>query len=455
MPDIRERLNVFNHLEPPELWTEAQLREPRSPVNDEPSPAKRIGVIAIAFVIAAAGIGFVMRAKSVAPPPVSSSSPVTIPRNSIVFGSVSSDRGNAPEDLSFVQAAGGPVTSLGVVPQGDAAGEAAWSPDGDRLAFIMGPAAHVHHYAGDGDLYILDLRTWALSQITTGLAVSTPSWSPDGSQIVVVDGQGEALATMDADGTNRVVIARSRGYYERPSWSPDGSLIAFQSVPTPGNIDRTAIFTIRPDGSGERQLTNGTSSEGFPAWSPDGRLIAYAAADRLWTMSSDGSNPHPLTGSRCGVPCVFDFAPSWSPDGQHIAFVRQEEGGAARRLYVLEIGTGRTRLLTPGAAGVDSPAWRPAAPIGSRQPTQAQLRHAAKAQIAEARAVLRHLRRVLKRERRIRVLAVATGHAKRTLRAESQIQVVLTAIAETRARIASLVNTLDNATGQPSPSPAS
>jgi dipeptidyl aminopeptidase/acylaminoacyl peptidase len=449
MPDIRERLNVFNRLEPPELWTEAQLREPRSPVNDQPSPAKRIGVIAIAFLIAAAGIGFVMRARSVAPPPVSSSSPVTVPLNSIVFGSVSSGRRNAPEELSFVQAAGGPVTSLGVVPQGDAAGEATWSADGDRLAFIMGPAEHVHQYAGDGDLYILDLRTGALSQITTGLAVSTPSWSPDGSQIVLVEGQGEALATMDADGTNRVVIARSRGYYERPSWSPDGSLIAFQSAPTPGNIDRTAIFTIRPDGSGERQLTDGSNSEGFPAWSPDGRLIAYSAANRLWSMNSDGSSPHPLT--RCALPCVFDFAPAWSPDGLHLAFVRQEDGGAARRLYVLDVGTGRTRLLTPGVVWVDTPAWRP----DPRQPTQAQLRHAAKIQLAEARAVIRHLRLVLKGERRVRDLAVATGRATRASRAQSQIQVVLTTIAETRARIASLVNRLDEASGLQSPSPSS
>ena len=361
MPDIRERFNVFNHLEPPELWTEAQHREPRSAVDPAPSPAKRVGVIVIAFVIAAAGIGFVMRAKSGAPPPISSSSPLPIPPNVIVFGLVPGDHPNAPEDLSFIQPEGGPVTSLGIVPQGDAAAEAAWSPDGDRLAFVMGPAQHMHDYAGDGDLYVLDVQTQALSRLTTGLAVSYPSWSPDGSQLVFIDGQGEALATMDADGTNRIVIARSRGYYEKPAWSPDGARIAFQSVPKPGNIDRIAIFTIRPDGSGERQLTDGSSSEGFPAWSPDGRLIAYSAGDRLWMMSSDGSDPNQLT--RCALPCVADFAPSWSPDGLHIAFVRQEDGGAATRLYVLDFRTGQTRILTPGVAGVDTPAWRPSCPI--------------------------------------------------------------------------------------------
>ncbi len=137
---------------------------------------------------------------------------------------------------------------------------------------------------------------------------------------------------MRADGSDQHVIARARGYYQGPAWSPNAYVIAYQSSPgRDKNI--TAIFTIRPNGTDERQLTPGSASAGFPAWSPSGSRIAYASSNRLWVMSSHGTKPHPVT--NCRPPCVYDYAPAWSPTGSELVFVRQQDGGAARRLYVL------------------------------------------------------------------------------------------------------------------------
>ncbi|MGH2914942.1 MAG: hypothetical protein ACRDMX_08135 [Solirubrobacteraceae bacterium] len=221
-------------------------------------------------------------------------------------------------------------------------------------------------YAGDGDIYVMGADGTDVRQLTHGLDASGPAWSPDGSRIAFITGQGQGLAVMRADGTDRHVIARARGYYESPAWSPNGRMIAYQSTPH-HSIDVTAIFTIRPDGTHERQLTPASAGAGFPAWSPDGSRIAYSAGGQLWVMNSDGTRTRRLTD--CRVPCVADFAPAWSPDGSDLVFVQQENGGGARRLYILALATGAITPLTPTVRWAGSPDWRAGA-----GPTLAQLK---------------------------------------------------------------------------------
>ncbi len=192
--------------------------------------------------------------------------------------------------------------------------------------------------------------------LTEGLNASSPAWSPDGSQIAFVKNQGQELVAMRADGSNQRVVARDRGYYQSPAWSPDGRAIAYQSSPG-RDKEVTAIFTIRPDGSGERHLTPGSASAGSPAWSPRWLTDRLLGEGSTLDMNSDGTDPRQVTD--CRLPCVFDFAPAWSPNGSDLVFVSQEEGGRARRLYVLELATGAVRPLTPQVRWAGSPDWRP------------------------------------------------------------------------------------------------
>jgi TolB protein len=48
--------------------------------------------------------------------------------------------------------------------------------------------------------------------------------------------------------------------------------------------------------------------------------------------------------------------PSWGPDGRHLSFVSTRSG--AKQIWVVDIGSGRTRQLTRGPA-VRLPAWSP------------------------------------------------------------------------------------------------
>ncbi len=106
---------------------------------------------------------------------------------------------------------------------------------------------------------------------------------------------------MDADGGNQRRISFGAGRHATPEWSPRGDLIAFTR--TSGNF---RIGVLRPDGSGERLLTDSWQDEA-PTWSPNGRVIQFFRTKRgsgeaeLWSVDLTGVNERqlnlPLNGS--------------------------------------------------------------------------------------------------------------------------------------------------------------
>jgi Tol biopolymer transport system component len=133
-----------------------------------------------------------------------------------------------------------------------------------------------------------------------------------------------------------------------PSFSADGHTIAF--------VRDGDVFTMRADGSGQRQLTRGPEVDGRPLVSPNGRYVLFerrstADAPRdLYTVKVGGSGAHQLTASPDD-----DHEASISPDGCTIDFVRsvaETGGGTADDIYsVRPSGIRLTRLTR--TAGVD------------------------------------------------------------------------------------------------------
>ncbi|MBP9049750.1 MAG: PD40 domain-containing protein, partial [Alphaproteobacteria bacterium] len=75
---------------------------------------------------------------------------------------------------------------------------------------------------------------------------------------------------MDSSGGNQHRITFGDGRYAGPVWSPRGDLIAFTKM-LKGQF---YIGVVRPDGTGERLITNAFHVEG-PTWSPNGRVLAF------------------------------------------------------------------------------------------------------------------------------------------------------------------------------------
>jgi TolB protein len=111
---------------------------------------------------------------------------------------------------------------------------------------------------------------------------------------------------MAASGGPAQRISFGDGSYSTPVWSPRGDYIAF----TRQAGGKFAIGVMKPDGSGERVLTEGFHNEG-PTFAPNGRVIMFfrdgTGGPSLYTIDIAGRNelkePTPS----------FASDPAWSP----------------------------------------------------------------------------------------------------------------------------------------------
>jgi dipeptidyl aminopeptidase/acylaminoacyl peptidase len=343
MPDIHERLAVFNDLEAPELWNEVRNREPRPPVDDGPSRARTIGIVLLAFAIATAGIGLAVRAftRSSSIVPVAPA----VSNGKIAFARLS----GAHWQIDTVNPDGTSATTLAAV-AGDAT-HPTWSTEGHRILFDL-------QSGGRTQIYVVSDDGAGSTQLTDGPGWNyLPAWSSDGQRIAFVstrDGNDE-IYVMNADGTNQVRLTNSPDEDLSPSWAPDGSRIAFQS----NRAGNNEIYVMNGDGADVTRLTDDPAAfDGDPAWSPDGRRIAFTSvrngAAGLYTMNVDGTDVAQLTrDTTSGQP----LDPAWSPDGTSIAYTARVDG--TNEIFVFDLSTRSLRSL-PGAVGnVCCPSWQP------------------------------------------------------------------------------------------------
>ncbi|MCW3477411.1 Tol-Pal system beta propeller repeat protein TolB [Limobrevibacterium gyesilva] len=140
-----------------------------------------------------------------------------------------------------------------------------FSPDGNSV--IMAQTN-----SGGSDIMLVGLNGGGARRLTDSGAIDvSPCFSPDGTQIAFNSDRGgdQQLYVMNADGSGVKRISYGRGRYATPVWSPRGDLIAFTRIG-----ETFAIGVMRPDGSGERILSESFYCEG-PTFAPNGRVIMF------------------------------------------------------------------------------------------------------------------------------------------------------------------------------------
>jgi dipeptidyl aminopeptidase/acylaminoacyl peptidase len=134
------------------------------------------------------------------------------------------------------------------------------------------------------------------------------------------------------------------------TWSPDGKWIAY--ISDYDGDEQWDIFLVSPKTGQVVNITNTREiSEESPTWSPDGRYLAYTVKpktssvyeiDIFDTLMRD--TKHLTTGTPKDK---MNVNPIWSADSKSIAYTQQQAKGTDSNIFVTEVATGKSLLLTP------------------------------------------------------------------------------------------------------------
>lgn len=140
-----------------------------------------------------------------------------------------------------------------------------YSPGGKRIAFSFRPEG-----ADYSSIYTIRVDGTGLRRLTGGTHLDAgPDYSPDGSRLAFLrtrkDHSKDSIHRMRSDGTGETNVTSydGPGGLGGPRWSPDGRWISFTKV-----ADSYTARLVRPDGSDNHRLIDGSGYSFAPAWQP-------------------------------------------------------------------------------------------------------------------------------------------------------------------------------------------
>ncbi|MFZ0168497.1 MAG: Ig-like domain-containing protein [Candidatus Dormiibacterota bacterium] len=207
------------------------------------------------------------------------------------------------------------------------------SPDGDRLAVEL---------AGNQPIQVIDLSTGKSITVLGSTGSTSAAWNPDGQQLAFV--VGGILRVFAVSNSTSLTLAASPQMRGPLSWMPDGQTVAAVAAPS---TDPTRVALLSPALKAITFLpTSGSAvaAENDPVWGPDGSSLAFGVGSTslpaLWLYRPlDASSPLSLVASQAGQPLAFLDLDT--------ILVREADGALA----AVSTTTGTTNVIVGDKAG--------------------------------------------------------------------------------------------------------
>lgn len=150
----------------------------------------------------------------------------------------------------------------------------AWTPDGRRLLAVRGENRYTWT---NKQLVLIDESGQPIALSSPNQVDILPAWSPDGQKIAYVNAPDEAkpdsigdealakrrIWMMSADGSNKQQLTNDPNYRdERPLWSFNGQHILFVRV----QQEQAEIWLMQADGSNPQKVVGDLKNESDSKW---------------------------------------------------------------------------------------------------------------------------------------------------------------------------------------------
>ncbi len=223
----------------------------------------------------------------------------------------------------------------------------AWSPDGNRLAYVS-------FEERNSAIYVQDVRTGAREKVVSGAGInSSPAFAPDGQRLAVtrsLEGNPD-IYVVDIASKQQRRLTTHEAIDTEASWAPDGSAIVFTSDRGGG----PQIYQVSPNGGDAKRLTfNLGNYNSRASYSPDGKklvMVNGGSGYRIVVLDLATGSSRTLTASS------LDESPSFAPNGGMIIYATM--GARGTELAAVSVdGTVKQRLALQ-VGEVREPAWGP------------------------------------------------------------------------------------------------
>ncbi|MFN8561290.1 MAG: DPP IV N-terminal domain-containing protein [Anaerolineae bacterium] len=222
------------------------------------------------------------------------------------------------------------------------------SPDRKWIAFAS-------NRDGNWEIYLSAVEEDMIRRVTfnTSAIDVDPVWSPIGDNIIYEssrDGNWELYMFNVGTGVE-TRLTDNPASDVNAAWAPDGSKFLFQS-------DREGFWQIYEMDINTLQVTrlsDGVGDDHEPQFSEDGQVIIFTSYrdgnnSVLYRMDADGGNV-----TRISDPAGVAANAALSPDGKLLGYQSNLDGD--NDIYVYEMATGQTRLLTDNTIEDYAPTW--------------------------------------------------------------------------------------------------